>query len=62
MNILVYRTVRTEEMGYVIKDICDKYGDDNNIKWTNRSQHSWIPSIPTAKQIFSFDIYDCMTI
>ena len=39
MNILVYRTVRTEEMGYVIKDICDKYGDDNNITVITRPEN-----------------------
>jgi hypothetical protein len=39
MNILVYRTVRTEEMGYVIRDICTKYGDDNNIKVITRPEN-----------------------
>ena len=39
MNILVYRTVRTEEMGYVIRDICNKYGNDNNIKVITRPEN-----------------------
>ena len=39
MNILVYRTVRTEEMGYVIRDICNKYGDNNNITVITRPEN-----------------------
>ena len=39
MNILVYRTVRPEEMGYVIRDICDKYGDNNNITVITRPEN-----------------------
>ena len=39
MNILVYRTVRTEEMGYVIRDICSKCGDDNKIKVITRPEN-----------------------
>jgi hypothetical protein len=60
MNILVYRTVRTEEMGYVIKAICDKYGDSNITVITRPENKVTMESIEDVNEvvIYSNNIFE----
>ena len=56
LNILVFRSVRTEDMGYVINDICKKFKNINSITVIAREENKFsLQKIPNVSEVLTYN-------